>query len=220
MGYLIQRDGQLAGGLHWNGQKWGTDIHGTPEEIKHESNFVTGDDFFMVSVGYWGYSHIYYAGLGEFDNRTKKWKGFRFQTEGELRAVWTDGKGFFIAGGDNGMMYIKDGYTAPWMYQQAPTDYSLAHIDGVSKQEIYIQSFKWISGTFYSKGYRLQNSHWTLLFDTKDTEKVPIILNYPNQEPLGICAYRCGRSLPYPMSVKPKKLPSFLISTSITLSAS
>ncbi len=99
-------------GLHWNGKQWDEPID--YYTVLHLSNDVTGDDHYMVSVGYWAVGDGK-AGLAEFDNNTKRWKALQFRTSGDLRSVWTDGKGYFIAVGDNGMVYTKDGYDAEWV---------------------------------------------------------------------------------------------------------
>lgn len=52
MGSIIQYDDQNNPegylGLHWNGERWGPDINGTVEEIRHVSNDVTGDSSYGV----------------------------------------------------------------------------------------------------------------------------------------------------------------------------
>ena len=127
-------------GKHWNGKTWDTDINGTDAEVAHVANDVTGDDHFMVSVGNWSINPSK-PGIGEFDNLTKKWKGYQFQTQGELRSVWTDSKGYFIAVGDNAMVYTKDGYTASWVYQKAPTNFNFTKVTGISKNEVYARTY-------------------------------------------------------------------------------
>lgn len=155
-------------GKHWNGTTWDTNINGTVDEIKHVANDVTGDDHYMVSVGNWAINPSK-PGIGEFDNRTKKWTGYQFQTSGELRAVWTDGNGYFIAVGDSGMVYTKDGYSTGWVYSKAPTDYSFHKLSGLAKSEIYIMGYKSISGTTYSQLWKLGGSLWTKFLDNFDT---------------------------------------------------
>ena len=141
--------------LHWNGSIWDTAVHGSSLDIKHFSNDVAGDNFFMVSVGYWAIGNEK-AGLAEFDNRTKKWTGYQFQTPGELRAVWTDGKGFFEAVGDNGMVYVKDGYGASWVYSKAPTNFDFYRVCGVSKDETYLLGYFNTSGIDYPQIWRYE----------------------------------------------------------------
>ncbi|MDP2302827.1 MAG: hypothetical protein Q8N03_10445 [Ignavibacteria bacterium] len=194
MGEIFQRPkGVLTGylGLHWNGKDWDTNINGTVEEIKHVANDVTGDDQYMVSVGNWSIDPPKPA-LGEFDHRTNKWKGYQFQIQGELRSVWTDGKGYFIAVGDNGMVYKKDGYTAEWIYQKAPTDYSLHSLAGISKDDIYMSATQnLVTGEHNTQGWKLYKNSWIKLYDTKDTSGMPLQLttsDYPNE--MGV--WRCS----------------------------
>jgi hypothetical protein len=120
-------------GRHWNGNVWSDSIHGTWGYNNATQRWgdiaigpldVTGDDHFMVTVGFWGIGAIDYAGVAEFDNNMKKWKSYQLTAVGNLYSVWTDGKGYFIAVGDNGMVYTKDGYSATWNYTKAPTNFT------------------------------------------------------------------------------------------------
>ena len=193
MGYIGEGKApwRIFAGKHWDGTQWTTNINGTDEEVGHLANDVTGDDHFMVSVGNW-YINPPKPALGEFDNRTKKWKHYQFQTSGELRAVWTDGKGYFIAVGDNGMVYTKDGYTAEWVYQKAPTDYNFLRVNGVSKNEIYLLGYYNTGGRSYHEIWRYYYQDWVKLFDDKDT--TGNYLSMPNSEygTADIYANRCS----------------------------
>jgi hypothetical protein len=168
-------------GLHWNGASWDTSLHGAPMDIKHYSNDVTGDDHFMVSVGYWAIGNDK-AGLAEFDNNTKTWKGYQFQNPGGLLSVWTDGKGFFIAVGPNGMIFTKDGYNANWIYSKAPTDFDLYKVTGVSKNEIYILgNFQQnTTGISFPQIWRYANNIWIKLLDDFDTTNT--FIKIPNDD--------------------------------------
>ena len=194
MGNIFQRpNGVSTGyiGLHWNGKKWDTNINGTVDEIKHVANDVTGDDHFMVSVGNWSIDPPKPA-LGEFDNRTKKWKGYQFQIQGELRSVWTDSKGYFIAAGDDGMIYIKDSYTAEWFYQKAPTEFNFYYINGITKEEVYITGVQNLAtGEQYTQGWKLYKNSWIKLYDTKDTSDTPLHLT-ASDYPIDMGVWRCG----------------------------
>ena len=138
-------------GRHWNGSVWEDNINGTwgYDNITGKwgdisigpRNDIIGDNNFMVTVGYWGIDQMKYAGIAEFNNQTKKWKSYQLQTVGELRSLWTDGNGYFIAVGDSGMVYTKDGYNASWVYQKAPTEFNLYRLTGVSKEEIYTSGY-------------------------------------------------------------------------------
>lgn len=172
MGNIIQYpSGHFAGyvGLHWNGSRWDTNINGSVQEIQHVASDVAGDDHHMVSVGNWSITPPKPA-LGEFDNRTKRWQGYQFQTQGELRSVWTDGKGYFIAVGDNGMVYTKDGYTAGWVYSQAPTDFNFYKVSAVSKDEVYVLGYKNpASGQSYTQVLKYDGQSWIKMYDTEDS---------------------------------------------------
>jgi len=171
MGYIGEgkTPWRIFAGKHWDGTQWTTNINGTDEEVGHVANDVTGDDHFMVSVGNW-YINPPKPALGEFDNRTKKWKHYQFQTTGELRSVWTDGKGYFITAGDNGMVYTKDDYTAEWVYQKAPTEFSFYSVTGIDKNEIYFWAYShFASGGEHRQIWKLNDGSWIKMFDTQDT---------------------------------------------------
>lgn len=181
MGYVVTKDSPATVilGRHWNGINWETNINGTVDEIKHVANDVTGDGHYMVSVGNWSINPPKPA-LGEFDNRTKRWRGYQFQTQGELRSVWTDGSGYFIAVGDNGMVYIKNGYAATWVYSQAPTNFSFYRVTGVSKTEMYLLGYKSVSGTTYPQFWKYDGSQWLRLRDDLDTTGT--VLKFPEAD--------------------------------------
>ncbi|MDP2301997.1 MAG: hypothetical protein Q8N03_06200 [Ignavibacteria bacterium] len=191
--FLRDDDGNLQGyfGLHWNGTKWDKNINGTVFEINHDSRDVTGDDFYMVSVGMLGYNNPR-AAIGEFDNKTKKWKSFLFETAGELYSVWTDKNGYFIAGGSNGMVYIKDGYSASWNYIKAPTDFSFFDIDGINKNEIYLLGYKnYVTGEGHRQLWKYYNENWIKLIDTEDTLSSFINFQGVSYDINDIAALRC-----------------------------
>jgi len=193
MGYICEGKPpwRIFVGKHWDGMQWDTNINGTDAEVGHVANDVTGDDHFMVSVGNWSFTPPKPA-IGEFDNLTKKWKSYQFETQGELLSVWTDGKGYFIAVGDNGMVYTKDGYSSGWVYQKAPTEFSFYSITGISKSEIYACACQSLAtGEWYQQGWKIEQGIWKKLYDTKDTTSTPLsltVLDYPNE----MGAWRCG----------------------------
>ncbi|MEQ9308040.1 MAG: hypothetical protein RLN90_01195 [Balneolaceae bacterium] len=206
IGYIVDdtRPSTIRPGRHWNGEEWEDDINGTWGfdnatetwgDIKIDPrNDVTGDDHFMVAVGSWGINNTTYGGVAEFDNRTKTWKSYQLQAaEGELRSVWTNGKGFFIAVGDNGMVYTKDGYEAEWEYSKVPTEFNLFHIDGVSKTEIYVTSYLSLaSGITYEQLWKFTGTAWQKLYDTQTPEEGALhALNIPFDGVNDIAPYRC-----------------------------
>jgi len=193
-------------GRHWNGKEWENNINAKPGYTDNVGNWVegditiaprndvTGDDHFMVAVGLWGYSTTTYAGIAEFDNSIKKWKSYQLQAAGELRNVWTDGKGFFIAAGDNGMVYTKDGYTAEWAYQKAPTEFNFYKLTGVSKNEIFLLGYKSVGGTTYPQIWRYDGINWLKLLD--DIDSTGTVLKIPETEHIigDLYAARCSIS--------------------------
>lgn len=197
MGNIFQwTDSVFTGyvGLHWAGKKWDKNINGTVEEIKHVSNDVIGDDHYLVSVGNWSINPPKPA-LGEFNNSTKKWKGYQFQIAGELRSVWTDGNGYFIAAGDNGMVYIKDNYAADWVYVKAPTDFHFTKVIGISKTEVYFRAvISLSSGQYFDQIWKYYQNSWIKLLDNQDTLNTPIKIPEAGDEVYNISAYRCSIS--------------------------
>jgi hypothetical protein len=176
-------------GLHWDGLQWGTPA--SYDQVQHLSNDVIGDGHYMVSVGYWSVGNEK-VGLAEFDNRTKQWTGFQFQTQGELRSVWTDGSGYFIAVGDNGMVYTKDGYAAGWVFSQAPTTFNFTEIVGISKDEMYARAgVSLANGAFYQQIWRYAHNIWTKLMDNQDTTGTPIRIPEAGDEVYEVAACRC-----------------------------
>ena len=199
MGYLGEGKApyRIFDGLHWNGKVWSNDIHESfLGDIGHTPLDVTGDDHFMVSVGYWGMGSStgvqYYAGLAEFDNSSRKWTPYEFQTQGNLYSVWTDGKGYFIAVGDNGMVYTKDGYSATWNYSKAPTNFSLTRIVGISKTEMYASAFLSLAtGQEYDQYWKFDGTQWSKLFDNQDTTGNVVTLPGDYSEMTDVAVYRC-----------------------------
>ncbi|HOU18089.1 MAG TPA: hypothetical protein PLW05_05760 [Candidatus Marinimicrobia bacterium] len=194
MGYIGegQAPWRIFVGKHWNGTKWDNNIYGTDAEVGHVANDVTGDDHFMVSVGNWSWTPPKPA-IGEFDNLAKKWKAYQFETEGELRSVWTDGKGFFIAVGDNGMVYTKDGYKAEWVYSKAPTEFHFTNIVGISKHEMYaISQLPTITGVIYQQYWKCYNNQWIKLYDGQDTTGTPVKLYGTDNSMYDLSVSRCS----------------------------
>jgi hypothetical protein len=179
-------------GKHWDGAVWGTDIHASDIEIGHTPNDVTGDSYFMVSVGHWGLDNVTLAALAEYDNKTKKWKAFHFQTQGELRSIWTDRKGFYIAVGDNGMVYTKEGYSSDWIYQKAPSNFHLTNITGISRNEVYINGvLNLTSGEHFTQGWKFESGIWKKLYDTQDSTGTILGLT-STDSPNEIGVWRCN----------------------------
>ena len=177
-------------GLHWNGKVWDTTLS-WDDSINSYANDVAGDDHFLVTAGYWDIGDEH-AGVNEFDNRTKKWTGYQFQTPGRLYSVWTDGDGYYIAVGDNGTVYTKDGYTASWVYSKAPTGFDLVRITGVSRSEMYAAGVHdLVTGQEYDQYWKFDGRQWYKVFDNQDTTGNVIKLTGDYSAMLDIAAYRC-----------------------------
>ncbi len=180
-------------GRHWNGKVWEDNIHGTlgSDITVIPRNDLTGDDHLLIAVGFHAVPGHEYAGIAEFNNNTKQWRSYQLSTEGELRSVWTDSKGYFIAVGDNGMVYTKDGYTSEWEYQKAPTEFNLYRLTGVSKDEIYISGYENLaSGENYRQCWKFYKNSWTKFYDTKDTTNTVLAISRIDS-PSGIGVSRC-----------------------------
>ena len=178
-------------GLHWNGQRWDDTVKFL--DIFIEPNDVIGDASFMAAVGYRMMPEGTFSTIVEYDNKTKKWKTYQFQSFGELRSVWTDGSGYFIAVGDNGMVYTKDGYLADWVYQKASTDFNFTKVTGVSKTEIYTRAVQSLAtGEYYDQIWKYLNNSWIKLMDNKDTTDMPIKIPEAGDEVYEIAACRCS----------------------------
>jgi hypothetical protein len=185
-------------GLHWNGEAWKERISFLNLLVK--ANDVSGDDHFMVAAGYRLYSDtmggaISKSAIAEFDNNSKQWKTFQFETIGELYSTWTDRKGFFIAVGANGIIYTKDGYTSDWVYQKAPTDFHFTKITGLTKNEMYsISQLPTVAGIVYQQYWKYFNGKWIKLYDNKDTTGTPVILNNTDNGMYDVGVSRCNVS--------------------------
>lgn len=192
MGSMVSPTGQSYVGWHWDGKKWNEKVGFLSLLMK--ANDVTGDEHFMVGAGYLMFTGVRPA-IAEFDNKTKKWQRYDFaQTAGELRSVWTDGKGYFIAVGDNGMVYTKDGYEAEWVYSKAPTEFNLYRLTGISKDEIYTTGYlNLATGENYRQCWKIEKNNWIKFYDTQDTTNT--ILSITSKDyPGGIGAFRCNIS--------------------------
>ncbi len=175
--------------LHWNGAEWKDTIQFT--DVFAIPNDVTGDNHYMVAAGY-----LLYVGekpaIAEFDNSTKKWNGYQFQTPGELHSVWTDKNGFFIAVGDSGMVYTKDGYSSQWVYSKVPTSFTLTRITGVSKSEMYVAGLLYnAADQEYNQYWKYDGTRWYKLFDNQDTTGNVITLPADYSRMSDVAVYRC-----------------------------
>lgn len=183
-------------GLHWDGKEYNDtvkflDIYTVPLD-------AAGDEFFMVAPGYRLFGDnmggtISKPAIAEFDNRTKKWANYQFQTVGNLYSAWTDRNGFFVTVGDNGMVYTKDGYSSQWVYSKAPTIFSLTNIVGVSKNEMYVSAFLSLAtGQEYAQYWKYDGARWYKLFDNQDTTGNVITLPGDYSAMADVAAFRCS----------------------------
>ena len=178
-------------GLHWNGQRWDDTVKFL--DILIEPNEVIGDASFMAAVGYRMMPEGTFSTIVDYDNKTKKWKTYQFQSFGELRSVWTDGNGYFIAVGDNGMVYTKDGYTSDWVFQKAPTEFNFSRVTGVSKVEIYARAYiSLVSGYNYHQYWKYNGAQWIKLYDEQDTTGTIIKLQDTENSMIDIAVSRCS----------------------------
>jgi hypothetical protein len=100
-----------------------------------------------------------------------------------------------MATGDNGMTYTKDGYTAEWVYSLAPTDYHLTKITGISKNEIYIQAFKYTQlNEPLHQLWKLHNGEWFKLMDTVNPSGLPIQVAEAEGNITDLAVFRCERT--------------------------
>ena len=183
-------------GLHWDGKGYNDtvkflDIYTVPLN-------AAGDEFFMVVPGYrlFGDSMggtISKPAIAEFDNRSKKWANYQFQTVGNLYSAWTDRNGFFVAVGDNGMVYTKDGYSSQWVYSKVPSNFTFNHVNGVSKTELYASGYLSLSsGQDYQQYWKYDGTKWSKLFDNQDTVGNVVSLPGDYSVMTDINAYRCS----------------------------
>ncbi len=182
-------------GFHWNGNSWNEKVDFL--DILMKADDVIGDNHIMVAVGYRLYGDtmggaVSKPAIAEFDNNTKKWNRSEYDLIGELRSVWTDGNGYFIAVGDNGMVYAKDGYDAEWVYSKLPSDFNFLKISGVSKKEIYIVGYNnLVTGESYDQVWKYDGELWRKLFDTQDSTQQ--VLPITNEEYVGdVFPLRCN----------------------------
>lgn len=199
-GRFVTKDhSKLYNVLHWNGETWIPIVFSNSiEQLGNDPYDATGDGHFMVMVGTVGFENPR-PGIGEYNNQTKQWKGYQFQTEGALQAVWTDKQGYFIAVGDNGTVYEKDGYNANWVYYQIESQYNFYDIAGVSKNEIYLLGHKYlwvdIGGEVgiasFNQVWKYNSKSWKKLFDDKDTTGMSLKAPIGYGEFLDIGAVRC-----------------------------
>jgi len=188
-----KKNNQLAG-LRWNGTKWLTDIYNPAPEYPagHFGNDAIGDDTLMVSVGYWGLN-LDQAAIGEFNLKTKTWTNHKFEVQGELNSIWTDGKGFYIAVGNNGIMYTKESPSSDWVFSRMDDGFNLTKVSGISKTEWYLSGYKYSTAyrAFISKTYRYLNGQWLTLYDSSQNESS--ILNLRNSLLVNrLQAFRCS----------------------------
>lgn len=157
-------------GIRWNGKKWTQDIYGQPlPDIKHYSKAIAGTETEFVSVGYWAIGNEKMA-LGEFNNQTKKWNSFQYSTPGWLFTVWTDKKGYYIAGGSNGVFYEKKSPGSSWTQFQGNGDYAISKIIGISANEWYFSSSKLDQNNLPMRRFtRYFNGTFQILYDSRDT---------------------------------------------------
>ena len=178
-------------GLHWDGTAWKDTIQWT--HVFTTPTNVTGDTHFMVAPGYLLYADTSRPAIAEYDNNTKKWVGYQWTNiMGTLYSVWTDRNGFFIAVGDNGMVFTKDGYSSQWVYSKVPTSFTLTRITGVSKSEMYAAGLLYnAADQEYNQYWKYDGTRWYKLFDNQDTTGNVITLPADYSRMSDVAVYRC-----------------------------
>ena len=178
-------------GLHWDGQKWGDPISFIAVPVM--ANDVFGDDHVLAAVGYRMLPEGTFAAIAEYDNTSEQWSVNQLQERGELKSVWSDGKGYFVAVGDSGMVYTKDGYAASWEYFQAPTAFSFTTVAGISKKEIYASAqLNLVTGQSYEQVWKYLDDRWIKLMDNQDSTGMAIQIPEAADEVYGVAAIRCS----------------------------
>lgn len=192
-GRINAKNGDDLHGLQWDGSEWTREIYSSAPDypIGHYGLDATGDDSIMVSVGYWDLNGGFKSAIGEFNLRTKTWTKYQYETIGRLNSVWTDGKGFYVAVGDNGVMYTKESPNSNWEFSRMEDGFNLIEVSGISSSELYISSYKGIIGnpTNY-KLYRYLDDTWITLYDTRQSEANYLSLNSSSQI-TRVKAFRC-----------------------------
>lgn len=165
MGYI---NGEYLG-KHWDGKNWTTNLFGTPMEIGHWSEAVTGDNNLMVSVGSADVGLPGIPAIGEFNNNQKKWKKTVFQSTGKLSAVWTDQNGFYIAGGSNGFIVVKNSNSSEWQIVPSPVKGTISWISGINKDQIYLSSYFYNTSASSSTNelWYYNSGVWTKLYNSE-----------------------------------------------------
>lgn len=190
MGNIVYPKGDSYSAVHWDGTSWNKKVDFLT--VLMNANDVTGDNTLLVGVGYRLIAGEK-AAIAEYNNTTKQWTTYQFETLGDLRSVWTDGKGFFIAVGDNGMVYTKVSYTASWVYQKAPTNFNFTKVEGISKTEIYARTYiSLVSGENYHQYWKYNGTQWNKLYDEQDTTGTIIKLYGTDNSMNDIASYRCS----------------------------
>lgn len=161
MGHIDDGKSAVFAGLHWDGKNWREITSGTGTEIGHTSVAVIGDQNMMVSVGYAGVANPTPV-LAEFDNRTKKWKATKFSGFGAVTSIWTDGSGLFLAGGSDGKIFRKNGYTASWETLSNPFTGQINYLEKLPDGELWVAT---TDANFSVEFWRQKNNQWQKVYD-------------------------------------------------------
>lgn len=191
MGDIVYPNGESYSAVRWDGTSWNEKVD-FPTVLMN-ANDVTGDNNLLIGVGYRLIAGEK-AAIAEYNNTTKKWTTYQFEKLGDLRSVWTDGKGYFIAVGDNGMVYTKNSYNASWVYQKAPSGFNIVKVTGVSKSEIYMLGDSAIPGGHFQQLWKYSSSGWNKLMDNFDSTNTTIQIPESGDAIYDLATYR------YPIS--------------------
>lgn len=89
------------------------------------------------------------------------------------------------------MVYTKDGYTAEWVYQKAPSGFNFVDVKGISKYEVYALGDSAIPGRHYQQIWKYSNDIWSKLMDNFDTANTAIRIPETGDDIYNIAVYRC-----------------------------
>lgn len=153
-------------GLHWDGKTWSKNIYGTWLEIGNDPESLTGDKSELVVVGDgFGYN---VPAIGEFNNATKKWKTTQFTDDGIFLSAWTDGTGYFLAGGTNGILYERKNRSSGWTKINGPLNGNIFSLTGVSSKLFF--AFMYAPFSNNEEVWMSKNGKWTQIYSTENPD--------------------------------------------------
>ncbi|MCK6601819.1 MAG: hypothetical protein L6Q77_08350 [Bacteroidetes bacterium] len=210
MGMFI-KNGKAYPGAHWNGKRW--NLISANSTIQIASFAVTGDSKRMVAVG-GKFSVLGQQEVLEFTTADKIWKRTIFSGyEGNLNTVWTDGNGYYIAGGDKGLLVEKASDISDWKIITCPVDYFVQKIDGFSKDKIFLLGSSLKNG---KQIWSRNDGNWNLLYDQSRTDTT-FALNIPLKSDMAdISVFYCSESSSVSLNVGTIPVKTFSVVNNCT----